>query len=74
MIVALQQRHRLETLWLVAVIVFPLHLYWFYGILTQQLNRYSIHWSSLYKPNPPMALLSKRRKPKHSFLDKIYTI
>jgi hypothetical protein len=31
MIVALKQRHRLETLWLVAVVVFPLHIYWFYG-------------------------------------------
>lgn len=31
MIVALKQRHPLETLWLVAVSVFPLHLYWFYG-------------------------------------------
>jgi hypothetical protein len=31
MIIALKQSHRLETLWIVAVAVFPLHLYWFYG-------------------------------------------
>jgi hypothetical protein len=31
MIIALKQRHRLEALWMVAVAIFPLHLYWFYG-------------------------------------------
>lgn len=31
MIIAVKRSHRLEMLWLVAVAVFPLHLYWFYG-------------------------------------------
>lgn len=31
MIVALNQTRRLEMPWLVAVVVFPLHLYWFYS-------------------------------------------
>lgn len=31
MIIALKQYHRLEFLWMVAMSVFPLHLYWFYG-------------------------------------------
>ncbi|KAG2210907.1 hypothetical protein INT47_000061 [Mucor saturninus] len=71
MIVALKQRHRLETLWLVAVIVFPLHLYWFYGIVTQQVKRYATHWPVFCKTTP--AIITRRR-PKHSFLDRICTV
>ncbi|KAI9315637.1 hypothetical protein BX666DRAFT_2028533 [Dichotomocladium elegans] len=36
MIRELKRYHRVETLWLVAVVVFPLHVYWFYGILSLQ--------------------------------------
>lgn len=31
MIHELKQHHRVQSLWMVAVVVFPLHLYWFYG-------------------------------------------
>ncbi|KAI8078875.1 uncharacterized protein BX664DRAFT_250014, partial [Halteromyces radiatus] len=39
MIVSVKQYHRIESLWLVAVLVFPLHVYWFYGIVQQQIKR-----------------------------------
>ncbi|KAI8331839.1 hypothetical protein BC941DRAFT_315885, partial [Chlamydoabsidia padenii] len=39
MIVAVRQHHRIESLWLVAVLVFPLHVYWFYGIVQLQIRR-----------------------------------
>lgn len=93
MIIALKERHRLETLWMVAVLVFPLHVYWFYGkflymcelilyiyfsffffiqgIITQQVKRYAAHWPAFCKPTP--AIITRRR-PKHSFLDRICTI
>ncbi|ORX61382.1 hypothetical protein DM01DRAFT_1395118 [Hesseltinella vesiculosa] len=40
MIVAVKQYHRLESLWTVAVLVFPLHVYWFYGIAQIQYQRF----------------------------------
>ncbi|KAI9310722.1 hypothetical protein BX666DRAFT_2032658 [Dichotomocladium elegans] len=40
MILELKYYHRVECIWLVAVIVFPLHLYWFYGIVNQQLRNH----------------------------------
>ncbi|KAG1078148.1 hypothetical protein G6F42_024402 [Rhizopus arrhizus] len=82
MILALKQSHRLELLWLVAVAVFPLHLYWYYGILTQLIRKYSANVKlALFTPNPitanvasPDAINSKKkRRPKHAFLDRIYT-
>jgi hypothetical protein len=36
MITSVKQHHRIESLWLVAVLVFPLHVYWFYGIVQLQ--------------------------------------
>ncbi|CAO3623966.1 unnamed protein product [Mucor fragilis] len=84
MILALKQSHRLELLWLVAVAVFPLHLYWYYGILTQLIKRYSASVKSvLFNPHPLTAnpacsadnttTNKKKRRPKHAFLDRIYT-
>ncbi|CEP20085.1 hypothetical protein [Parasitella parasitica] len=33
MTVALKKYHRIQFMWIVAVIVYPLHIYWFYGEL-----------------------------------------
>ncbi|KAI8987726.1 hypothetical protein BDF20DRAFT_851910 [Mycotypha africana] len=43
MIFALKRNHRLEILWLLAVAVFPLHLFWFYGkVLYRKKKNYFI--------------------------------
>lgn len=34
MIPELKRNHRVDSIWLVAVFVYPLHLYWFYGTFT----------------------------------------
>lgn len=73
MIVALKQRHPLETLWLVAVSVFPLHLYWFYGILSQQIKKYSNSWPFVAASHD-IPSTNTKRKIKHAFLDRIYAI
>ncbi|KAI8067183.1 hypothetical protein BC940DRAFT_367804 [Gongronella butleri] len=39
MIVAVKQYHRLDALYIVATLVFPLHVYWFYGIASIQYQR-----------------------------------
>ncbi|KAI8082561.1 uncharacterized protein B0P05DRAFT_57089 [Gilbertella persicaria] len=70
MIVALKHSHRLDMLWMVAVAVFPLHLYWFYGIVSGQIKKYAAYHST---PSPLGREIAARR-PKHAFLDKIYTI
>lgn len=73
MILALKSTHRLESLWLVAVAVFPLHLYWFYGIITQQIKKYSTSIKLALFFNSSNAPNSKQRRAKHAFLDRIYT-
>ncbi|KAI9478744.1 MAG: hypothetical protein EXX96DRAFT_258326 [Benjaminiella poitrasii] len=74
MIVALKKSHRLEILWLVAVAVFPLHIYWFYGIITQLVKKYSscIHW---FKSSTSSSATDQVvKKSKYAFLDRIYAI
>ncbi|KAI9278704.1 hypothetical protein BDA99DRAFT_554319 [Phascolomyces articulosus] len=63
MIVQLKHHHRVESLWIVAVVVYPLHLYWFNGIINQQIR------------NHPKAVqqVAIFLDSKHSFLDKIFT-
>ncbi|SAM05481.1 hypothetical protein [Absidia glauca] len=46
MISAVKKEHRIESLWLVAVLVFPLHVYWFYGIVILQVKRIRSAFSS----------------------------
>lgn len=46
MILAVKQYHRIESLWLVATLVFPLHVYWFYGIIQLQIKRLRAHFKS----------------------------
>ncbi|CAO3632805.1 unnamed protein product [Cunninghamella echinulata] len=46
MILAVKQYHRIESLWLVATLVFPLHIYWFYGIVQLQVKRIRAHFKS----------------------------
>lgn len=31
MMVALKRHHRIEFMWIVALVIYPLHMYWFYG-------------------------------------------
>lgn len=40
MIKTLKQNHHIQTLWIVAASIFPLHLFWFYGFILQQKRKY----------------------------------
>ncbi|KAI8372845.1 uncharacterized protein BYT42DRAFT_547887 [Radiomyces spectabilis] len=73
MIFALKDSHRIDKLWMVAVCMYPLHLYWFYGIIRQQIRVHakSIKWI-LGAADGAKHTLEKR--PKHNFLDKIMSI
>ncbi|KAI8882451.1 hypothetical protein K501DRAFT_186663 [Backusella circina FSU 941] len=68
MVAGLKQDHRLTELWQVAVLVYPLHVYWFYGIVTQQIKKYKFEKAKI--PNH----VSMVKKSKHNFLDRVYTI
>lgn len=67
MIVALKEHHRLQMLWMVALAIFPLHAYWFYGIICQLVSRYS----GYYTLNTSAVTA---RKSKHNFLERICTL
>lgn len=41
MMIALKKYHRIQFMWVVALVIYPLHLYWFYGIIQVQLRRFS---------------------------------
>ncbi|KAI7882891.1 hypothetical protein K492DRAFT_185640 [Lichtheimia hyalospora FSU 10163] len=62
MIHELKQHHRVQSLWMVAVVVFPLHLYWFYGIISHQIR------------NNPKAIqqVSNFIESKHAWFDKVF--
>ncbi|RCH96662.1 hypothetical protein CU097_004378 [Rhizopus azygosporus] len=72
MIIALKQYHRLEFLWMFAMSVFPLHLYWFYGIIGQLIKRYPVIYKS--KTDGVSSAVVQAKRSKHSFLERIYTI
>ncbi|KAI9287008.1 hypothetical protein BC943DRAFT_336100 [Umbelopsis sp. AD052] len=40
MIKTLKQNHQIRSLWIVAASIFPLHLFWFYGFIQQQMRKY----------------------------------
>ncbi|KAI9299705.1 hypothetical protein BJ944DRAFT_274004 [Cunninghamella echinulata] len=40
MIRLLKHHHHIKSLWLVALAILPLHLYWFYGIMTLQVRKF----------------------------------
>ncbi|OBZ82870.1 hypothetical protein A0J61_09080 [Choanephora cucurbitarum] len=76
MIIALKQKHRLESLWVLAVVVFPLHIYWFYGIISSLMKKYPLTSFSLLSSSSKVnsTKIVHRRKPKNSFLERVYTI
>ncbi|KAI8077950.1 uncharacterized protein B0P05DRAFT_543471 [Gilbertella persicaria] len=39
MTVNLKRHHRIEFMWIVALIIYPLHIYWFYGIIQIQIRK-----------------------------------
>ncbi|KAG2182335.1 hypothetical protein INT43_007265 [Umbelopsis isabellina] len=43
MIKTLKQHHHIQTLWIVAASIFPLHLFWFYGFIRQQKRKYQVY-------------------------------
>ncbi|KAK4521065.1 uncharacterized protein ATC70_004055 [Mucor velutinosus] len=43
MMVALKRHHRIHFMWIVALVIYPLHMYWFYGIVQIQINKFKSH-------------------------------
>ncbi|CAO3590676.1 unnamed protein product [Absidia cylindrospora] len=70
MIVSVKQYHRLESLWLVALLVFPLHVYWFYGIAQLQVRRFKAYTSSL-SSSPSLSPAIKQIVPKGTIDDDV---
>ncbi|KAI8373376.1 hypothetical protein EDC96DRAFT_36965 [Choanephora cucurbitarum] len=40
MMVNLKRYHRIEFMWIIALVIYPLHIYWFYGIIQIQLRKF----------------------------------
>ncbi|KAF7728537.1 hypothetical protein EC973_005941 [Apophysomyces ossiformis] len=73
MIVALKQHHRIQSLWIIAVGVFGLHVYWFGCIIRQQIR---LHSEYTLKRISGITVAKRKQnvKRQHNLLDKVFAI